>query len=68
MAVPDMALQDGPTEVHLMTIARQLLQGVEPAPGVWPTAWRPAAVSAAQAKHAGSLAEERAFAAGVVGV
>jgi acyl-CoA dehydrogenase len=32
-----LALADGPTEVHQMTVARQLLHDYAPAPGMWPT-------------------------------
>ncbi|KPI05200.1 (R)-benzylsuccinyl-CoA dehydrogenase [Actinobacteria bacterium OK074] len=32
-----MAVVDGPTEVHKVTVARDLLRGYEAAPGLWPT-------------------------------
>ncbi|MFJ3898671.1 acyl-CoA dehydrogenase family protein [Streptomyces sp. NPDC090083] len=32
-----MAVVDGPTEVHKITVARDLLRGYEAAPGLWPT-------------------------------
>jgi acyl-CoA dehydrogenase len=44
-----MGLADGPTEVHLTTLARQVLRGYEPAPGLFPTRHplvRPPAVNA----------------------
>jgi alkylation response protein AidB-like acyl-CoA dehydrogenase len=41
-----MGLADGPTEVHLLTLARQILKNHEPAPGLFPTRHQ-AAVGAA---------------------
>ncbi|WP_329320869.1 acyl-CoA dehydrogenase family protein [Streptomyces sp. NBC_01262] len=32
-----MAVVDGPTEVHKITVAREVLRGREAAPGLWPT-------------------------------
>ncbi|WP_406472573.1 acyl-CoA dehydrogenase family protein [Streptomyces sp. NBC_01615] len=32
-----MSVVDGPSEVHKVTVARDLLRGYEPAPGLWPT-------------------------------
>jgi acyl-CoA dehydrogenase len=32
-----MAVVDGPTEVHKITVARDVLRGYEAAPGLWPT-------------------------------
>ncbi|HEU5032309.1 MAG TPA: acyl-CoA dehydrogenase family protein [Spirillospora sp.] len=37
-----MAVVDGPTEVHKITVAREVLRGREPAPGLWPTQHLPA--------------------------
>lgn len=37
-----MALADGPTEVHLVTLARELLADVKPTEGLFPTAHLPA--------------------------
>ena len=42
MSVPVMASVDGPSEVHKITAAKELLKGYKPAPGLWPTAWLPA--------------------------
>jgi acyl-CoA dehydrogenase len=36
-----LALADGPTEVHQVTVARQLLRGYKPAEGLWPSAHLP---------------------------
>jgi acyl-CoA dehydrogenase len=36
-----LALADGPTEVHQVTVARQLLRGYKPAEGQWPSAHIP---------------------------
>ena len=41
MAAPIMGIADGPTEVHKVTIARQVLKGYQPADGVWPSAHLP---------------------------
>lgn len=51
-----MGLADGPTEVHKTTLARSLLRGVQPAPGLWPTEHIPAKRDAALAKYADVLA------------
>ena len=36
-----MGIVDGPTEVHKVTIARQVLKDYQPAPDAWPTAFIP---------------------------
>ena len=36
-----MAVVDGPTEVHKVTVAKEVLKGYQPAPGVWPTQFLP---------------------------
>ncbi|MET0931383.1 MAG: acyl-CoA dehydrogenase family protein [Aeromicrobium sp.] len=36
-----LSLGDGPTEVHLVTLAREVLKTYEPAPGPWPTGHLP---------------------------
>lgn len=51
-----MALGDGPTEVHLTTLARQLLSRATPTDGMFPTKHRPALTAAARAKYADVLA------------
>ncbi len=45
-----MASVDGPTEVHKITTAREVLKGYKPAPGLWPTEHLPAKREAARAK------------------
>jgi acyl-CoA dehydrogenase len=52
MWAPVTAIFDGPTEVHKVTIARQVLRGYHPAPGMWPTEHLPAKIEAAKAKLA----------------
>ncbi|MGE0878167.1 MAG: acyl-CoA dehydrogenase family protein [Acidimicrobiia bacterium] len=42
MGVPTMATVDGPSEVHMITAAKEVLKGYKAAPGMWPTAWLPA--------------------------
>jgi hypothetical protein len=36
-----MGIVDGPTEVHKVTIARQVLKDYKAAPDAWPTAFKP---------------------------
>lgn len=36
-----MSIVDGPTEVHKVTVARQVLRGYEASPDMWPTNFRP---------------------------
>jgi acyl-CoA dehydrogenase len=50
-----MAVADGPTEVHKVTVARQLLRGVEPVDGPWPSAHLPTRREAARAHLARRL-------------
>jgi len=42
MMAPIMSVVDGPTEVHKVTVAREVLKAYEPSPGLWPTAHLPA--------------------------
>jgi len=46
---------DGPTEVHTVTVAREILKGFRPADGLWPSEWLPEKLAAARAKHADTL-------------
>ncbi|WKV16228.1 acyl-CoA dehydrogenase family protein [Janibacter limosus] len=50
-----MAVADGPTEVHKVTVAGQLLRGVEPVDGLWPSAHLPSRRAAAQARLGATL-------------
>ena len=45
-----MGLADGPTEVHKMTVARQLVRDYRPTSGMWPTQWIPGRIDAAREK------------------
>jgi acyl-CoA dehydrogenase len=47
-----MGLADGPTEVHKITLARELLRDRVPAPGLFPTAHLPTRRAAARARYA----------------
>jgi len=47
-----MGLADGPTEVHKLTVAKQVLRGYQPAEGMWPSAWIPDKIDAAKQKYA----------------
>jgi acyl-CoA dehydrogenase len=46
-----MAMADGPTEVHKITLARQILRDYEPAPGPWPSGHLPSRREAALAAY-----------------
>jgi acyl-CoA dehydrogenase len=47
-----MGLADGPTEVHKVTVARQVLREHRATEGMWPTAWIPGKIDAAKAQYA----------------
>ena len=53
-----MGLADGPTEVHKVTIARQVLRDHEPTDDLWPTQHIPKLRAAARAKYAEFLEAE----------
>ena len=53
MSAPVMGLVDGPTEVHRVTVARQLLREYRPSDDLWPTEHLPKKLAAAQARFAG---------------
>jgi len=56
--MPVMGIADGPTEVHKLTIARQVLKEYKPAEGLFPSAHLPPRVAAARAKFADLLEHE----------
>jgi acyl-CoA dehydrogenase len=45
-----MATVDGPSEVHKVTAAKEVLKGYKPADGLWPSEWLPAKREAARKK------------------
>ncbi len=58
MSAPVMGLVDGPTEVHKVTVARQILKRYKPAPGLWPTEHVPTKTAAARERFAEYLDHE----------
>jgi acyl-CoA dehydrogenase len=58
MMVPVMGLVDGPSEVHRVTVARQVLKRYQAAPGAWPTEHLPEKLAAAREKFAQYLEHE----------
>jgi len=56
MTVPTMGVMDGPTEVHRITVARQVLRRYQPSEDpLWPSEWLPAKREAARKKFAAYL-------------
>ena len=53
-----MGLADGPTEVHKVTVARQVLREYQPSDDLWPTEHLPKKLAAAKAKYAELLEHE----------
>jgi acyl-CoA dehydrogenase len=53
-----MAIADGPTEVHKITLATQLLKGYTPVEGLWPSGHLPTLRDAARAKYASVFEHE----------
>ena len=47
-----MGLADGPTEVHKVTVARQILRDYRPADGMWPSEWIPGKAEEARKAYA----------------
>lgn len=52
MMAPVLGIADGPTEVHKVTVARQVLKQYEPSPGLWPTEHLPPRIEAARKQFA----------------
>jgi acyl-CoA dehydrogenase len=50
--IPIMATVDGPSEVHKVTAAREVLKAYKPVDGLWPSEWLPAKREAARQKIA----------------
>jgi acyl-CoA dehydrogenase len=53
-----LGLADGPTEVHKVTVARQVLRDHSPSDDLWPTEHLPKKIAAAKAKFAEHLEHE----------
>jgi len=53
-----MGLADGPTEVHKVTVARQVLRDYSPSDDLWPTQHLPKKRAAAREKYAEYLEHE----------
>jgi alkylation response protein AidB-like acyl-CoA dehydrogenase len=60
---PTMAIADGVDEVHKVTVARNVLKGYEPHPGLWPTEYIPAKRDEARKKYAGLIESDPELAA-----
>jgi acyl-CoA dehydrogenase len=58
LAAEVMGIADGPTEVHKVTIAKQVLRDYKPADGLWPTEHLPTKRAAARERLAHLLEEE----------
>jgi acyl-CoA dehydrogenase len=58
MTVPVMGIADGPTEVHKITVAKQVLKQHEPYEGLWPRDFLPKRVAEARARYAAYLEHE----------
>jgi len=55
MQAPIMGIVDGPTEVHRVTVAKQVLKDYRPHEGLWPSMHLPPRVEAAREKFAAFL-------------
>jgi acyl-CoA dehydrogenase len=55
LQAPVMGIADGPTEVHKVTVAREVLKDYGPADGLWPSEHLPARLAGARAKLADVL-------------
>jgi acyl-CoA dehydrogenase len=52
---PVMGIADGPTEVHKVTVAREVLKDYEPAEGLWPSEYLPTRIATAKTKLAAAM-------------
>ena len=59
LAVPVMGIADGPTEVHKLTVAKQVLRDYQPYEGVWPRDFLPSRVAEARARFAEYIDQEK---------
>ena len=56
MTVPTMGVMDGPSEVHRVTVAKQVLRQHQPSPDpLWPSEWLPFKIDEARKKYADIL-------------
>ena len=53
-----MGIADGPTEVHKVTVAKQVLKQHKPYEGLWPRDFLPTRVAEAKARFAEKLGHE----------
>jgi acyl-CoA dehydrogenase len=58
MGAAVMGIADGPTEVHKVTVARQVLRGYSPSDDLWPSEHIPRRLAAAREKYAEYLEHE----------
>ena len=58
LAAPVMGIADGPTEVHKITVAKQVLKQYKPYDGLWPNDFLPKRVAEARARFAEYLEHE----------
>jgi acyl-CoA dehydrogenase len=61
-SAPTMGIADGVDEVHKVTVARNVLKGYRPHPGLWPTEYIPAKREEAKKKYADLLASDPEYA------
>ena len=62
-SAPTMSIADGVDEVHKVTVARNVLKGYEPHPGLWPTEYIPAKRDEARKKYASLIESDPDLAA-----